>query len=130
MSDKDTLLAHGIAPYVLVDETGIAVNGTATLRQLAAKGFQPICQVDGSGLATGGSTLAQLRARGIEPACLVDETGVAADASTLDQLRKRGILAMCAVNLSGIAQNGSATVDFHRFHFYPITEPKTSLGFS
>jgi len=111
LTDKDTFLARGVSPYALVNEQGIALDGSATLAQLMARGLQPICSVSELGIADSGSTLAQLRARGIEPCCVVNESGLASGGSTLANLRARGITAMCPVDANGIAEGGTLSAD-------------------
>ena len=94
MADTDLLPSRGITFEALVDSTGVAINGTSTVAQLAAKGMRAACAVDGTGTAiTGGGSLAQIAAAGIRAFCAVDQNGVAQDASTADQL--------CAAAASG-----------------------------
>ncbi len=40
-----------------------------------------------------------------------------------------GLIAQFYISVDG-TRTGSATIDFHRFHLYPISNPKTSLGFA
>lgn len=50
-----TLRSRGIFPICPVDVNGIAVGGTATLQQLAAKGITPACFLDSLGSSGGTS---------------------------------------------------------------------------
>ena len=109
MADTDLLPSRGVTFEALVDSTGVAINGSSTVAQLAAKGMRAACAVDGTGTAiTGGGSLAQIAAAGIRPFCAVDQNGVAQDASTADQLRARGIRPRVLLDATGVALNGSA----------------------
>ena len=111
MADTDLLPSRGVPFRALVDSTGIAINGSSTVLQLAAKGMHAVCAVDGTGTAiTGGGSLAQISAAGIRPFCAVDQNGVAQDASTADQLRARGIPPVVLLDATGVALNGSANI--------------------
>ena len=109
MADTDLLPSRGVTFEALVDSTGIAINGSSTVAQLAAKGMRAACAVDGTGTAiTGGGSLAQIAAAGIRAFCAVDENGVAQDSSTALQLRSRGIRPRVLLDATGIALNGSS----------------------
>ena len=109
MADTDLLPSRGVTFEALVDSTGIAINGSSTVAQLASKGMRAACAVDGTGTAiTGGANLVQLAAAGIRAFCAVDQNGVAQDASTADQLRARGIRPRVLLDATGVALNGSA----------------------
>jgi hypothetical protein len=111
MSDKDDLRARGIQCFSLVDEQGVSTDGTSSsLRQIRARGMEPICEVNSSGVATSGSTLSQMRARAIRVYCPVTENAVTADAVSLTTLRSRGIYFVCPVDVNGIAIGGTATL--------------------
>ena len=110
MSDLNTLRSQGISVYCVVDENGIAVNGTLTLRNISSAGMAAICQVDSSGVANGLNNYA-LRSRGLITFCQVNENGAdPVSGDTLGQLRQRGIIGLCPVDAAGIAQSGSLTV--------------------
>ena len=93
MADTDLLPSRGVTFEALVDSTGVAINGSSTVAQLAsgkasgrrAPSTAPARRLRAAGL------LAQLAAAGIRAFCAVDENGVAQDSSTADQLRTRGI---------------------------------------
>ena len=109
MADTDLLPSRGVTFEALVDSTGIAINGSSTVAQLASRGMRAACAVDGTGTAiTGGGSLAQLAAAGIRAFCAVDENGVAQDSSTALQLRTRGIRPRVLLDANGIALNGSS----------------------
>ena len=114
MADIDLLPQRGIHPLALVDATGVAIGGTTTVAQLAARRMQAVCQVDQTGLALsdGVSTVAQLASRGIRAFAAVDELGVSVDdaVTKADVIRMRGIRPMVAVDANGISQTGSATM--------------------
>jgi len=111
MSDKDDLRARGIQCFSLVDELGVSTDGTgASLSTIRARGMEPICEVNSSGVATSGSTLAQMRARAIRVYCPVTENAVTSDAVSLTTLRSRGIYYVCPVDVNGIAIGGTATL--------------------
>ena len=109
MADTDLLPSRGVTFEALVDSTGIAINGSSTVAQLASRGMRAACAVDGTGTAiTGGGSLAQIAAAGIRAFCAVDENGVAQDSSTALQLRTRGIRPRVLLDANGIALNGSS----------------------
>jgi hypothetical protein len=114
MADVDILPSRGITAAALVDGNGVAIGGTQTVAQLAARGMRAICQVDPAGIASsdGVSTVAQLAARGIRAFAAVDELGVSSDdaVTKADTLRMRGIRPLVPVNASGIASPGSASI--------------------
>ena len=111
MADTDLLPSRGVPYRALVDSTGVAINGSSTVLQLAAKGMRAACAVDGTGTAiTGGANLAQLAAAGIRAFCAVDQNGVASDLSTADQLRSRGIPPVVLLDANGIAKGGTANM--------------------
>ena len=111
MADIDLLPTRGVPFRALVDSSGVAINGSQTVAQLASRGVRAFCAVDGTGTPiTGGGSLAGLAAAGIRAFCAVDENGVAQDASTALQLRSRGIRPMVLLDASGIALNGSANM--------------------
>ena len=57
-----------------MDSTGVAINGSSTVAQLASKGMRAACAVDGTGTAiTGGANLVQIAASGIRAFCAVDQ---------------------------------------------------------
>lgn len=109
MADRDSLPARGIGYRALVDASGVAIGGTATLDQLRRAGMRPICQVDAVGVDSGGTgaTIADLYRRGIPFFCAVDANGIESDTgATLSVLASRGIPARCAVDALGIADGG------------------------
>jgi hypothetical protein len=116
MADIDVLPQRGVHPLALVGANGVAIGGTSTVAQLAAKGMQAICQVDATGIASsdGTSTVAQLASRGIRTFAAVDELGVSTDdaVSKADVIRMRGIRPMVAVDANGVSQTGSATIPY------------------
>lgn len=125
MPDKDSLPSRGIPFRALVDANGVAVGGTATIAQLRQRGMQPVCQVDSSGVHSGGSTKAQLRSRGIPVFCEVNDSGVdPVSGATLAQLCSRGIPAACMLDENGVG--GSSTMAQLRQrgipHFCPLDE--------
>ena len=107
--DIDSLPSCGIPFKVRVDVSGIAVNGTSTVAQLALKGMRAVCIVDPTGV-NGSTTVAQLAAAGIRAACLVDENGnsVASPVTAADALRKAGIQPLAQLTINGVC--GASTI--------------------
>lgn len=130
MADIDEMHARGVPFRALVDGSGIAIGGTATMQQLSSAGMMPIAQVDASGVAADGSTLLQLRSRGIPFFCEVSELGIdPVSGDTNRTLANRGIRGDCLLTENGIAQGGTATmVELSRRsidYFCPVTEAGT-----
>jgi len=110
MADIDLLPPRGAPRLALVDGMGIATNGSQTVLQLAQRGMQAVCAVDGSGVSADGATVAVLAQRGIRAFCPVDELGVAQSGATADALRRAGIRPMVLLGANGLALTGSATM--------------------
>ena len=134
MADVDLLPPRGVPYFALVDANGIAIGGTSTTAQLAAKGMRAICQVDPTGLALSDvtSTAALLASRGIRAFAAVDENGVSVDdaVTTADVIRSRGIRPMVAVDANGLSQTGPATIPVIAqrglSYFCPVDETGTA----
>ena len=114
MADIDLLPPRGVPRMALIGANGIAIGGTSTVAQLAAKGMQSICQVGPNGIASsdGASTVAQLAAMGIRTFAAVDENGVSSDDSvtTAATLQMRGLRPMVTLNASGVSATGTANI--------------------
>jgi len=73
--------ARAIRVYCPVTENAVTADAVS-LATLRSRGIYYICPVDVNGIAVGGTaTLAQLAAKGIQPACLLDSLGSASGSS-------------------------------------------------